>query len=288
MSQDRPRESVPKRGKLLGLAVALLAVGCGVRPDARAPETVHGEPEGVVGRPGEPAAPGPGGGVAPAPPESPARAETARAETASPGAPALGAGDSGAGGPADPAPGGASEPPPLPQGTTLLHIGDSFAGALGIELNTLLKEQGVRGVLKYQTATYIPTWASSKDLESHLSRYRPDLVMISLGANELEIPDPPARAPTIQRLVRKLGGRPCVWVLPPLWKDARPALLQVIRDNAAPCAVLDSGALVPDLPRMRDRIHPSMDARKVWAAAVVRWLRERRVPDAPGRPFEVR
>jgi len=176
----------------------------------------------------------------------------------------------------------------LPQGTTVLHIGDSFAGALGIELNALLKAQGVRGVLKYETATYIPTWASSKDLDRHLDRYRPDLVLVSLGANELEIPEPEARAPTIQRLVKRLGGRPCVWVLPPLWKGARPALLDTIRGSAAPCVILDSGALTPDLPRMRDRIHPSMDARRVWAEAVVGWLRTHRVTDAPGRPFEIR
>lgn len=164
----------------------------------------------------------------------------------------------------------------LPRGTTVLHIGDSFAGALGIELNRELEAAGVRGILKYETATYIPTWAWGKDLERYLSKYHPDLVLITLGANELEIPDPASRAPTIRHLVERLAGRPCVWVAPPLWHGARPALLDVIRASCAPCAYLDSTALVPELPRARDGIHPAMAARKAWATAVIGWLAEHR------------
>ena len=164
----------------------------------------------------------------------------------------------------------------LPSGTTVLHIGDSFAGALGIELNREFKEAGVRGILKYETATYIPTWAWGKDLEKYLSKYHPDLVLITLGANELEIADPAQRAPTIRHLVERLAGRPCVWVAPPLWHGARPALLDVIRESCAPCAYLDSGELVPELPRAKDGIHPAMAARKAWAKAVITWLGKHR------------
>lgn len=174
--------------------------------------------------------------------------------------------------------GPAIEPGPLalPKGTTVLHIGDSFAGALGIDLNREFKDAGVRGILKYETATYIPTWAWGKDLEKYLSKYHPDLVLITLGANELEIPDPAQRVPTIRHLVERLAGRPCVWVAPPLWRGARPALLDVIRDSCAPCAYLDSTELVPELARAKDGIHPAMAARKDWAKAVIRWLGEHR------------
>jgi len=180
----------------------------------------------------------------------------------------------------------AEAPVGLPTGTTVLQIGDSFAGALGIDLNRELKEAGVRGVLKYETSTYIPTWASSKDLDHYLWKFHPDLVLITLGANELEIPDPAARAPTIHRLVGRLGGRPCVWVAPPLWQGARPALLDTIRSSCAPCLYLDSSALVPELQRMRDHIHPAMQARKIWAKAVIDWLRKHRDPRG-SRPWDL-
>jgi lysophospholipase L1-like esterase len=185
-----------------------------------------------------------------------------------------------------PPPSASSPEPELPKGTTILQIGDSFAGALGIDLNRELGKHGIRGILKYKTSTYIPTWASSKELDQYLLRFRPDLVLITLGANELLIPDPTQRIPTIRRLIGRLDGRPCVWVAPPLWDGARPALIETIRTSVAPCLFLDSSALVPNLPRMRDHIHPSMGARKTWAAAVMGWLGEHRNPTG-SRPWEL-
>lgn len=176
--------------------------------------------------------------------------------------------------------------PELPAGTTVLHIGDSFAGALGIALNEQFKRHGVRGVLRYKTASFIPTWAFQENVPLMMLRYQPDLVLISLGANELEIIDPPSRAPVIRRLVQALGGRPCVWIAPPLWAGET-GLLKVIREHAAPCRYMDSTALVPNLPRAKDQIHPSMDAREPWAKVVVEWLARERCVDC-GRPWELK
>lgn len=173
----------------------------------------------------------------------------------------------------------AALPPPLPSGTTVLHIGDSFAGALGYELERELEVHGVDAILKYEKSTYIPTWAWKRELADYLGRYAPDLVLITLGANELGIGNPAQRAENVQRLVQRLEGRPCVWVGIPLWQGARPDLMEVIRDNCGPCVFLDSHALLPDLERARDRIHPSLAARSRWAQAVVAWLTERRNPD---------
>lgn len=172
----------------------------------------------------------------------------------------------------------AEEPEP-PQGATVLHIGDSFAGALGIELNRRFKEHGVRGILRFETSSYIPTWASEPKLASYLTRYDPDLVLVTLGANELQVVDPTIRIRTIEKLVKRLGGRPCVWVGVPLWQGARGALLDVIRDHCAPCVYMDSNRLFPDMPRARDGIHPSMPAREEWSRRVLDWLSAHRGAD---------
>jgi lysophospholipase L1-like esterase len=168
--------------------------------------------------------------------------------------------------------------PPLPEKTTVLHVGDSFAGALGIALNDELKQSGVRGVLKYKTASYLPTWAWEPDLELHLANYHPDLVIVTLGANELEVEDPTIRIKPIRRIVERIGDRPCVWVGIPLWEGARGLLLDVIKANVAPCVYLDSSALYPDMPRARDKIHPNTAARVEWAKRVALWLAKHRKP----------
>jgi lysophospholipase L1-like esterase len=174
----------------------------------------------------------------------------------------------------------------LPPGTRVLQVGDSFADALGKELGKLLKQAGLRTLLETKTPSYIGDWAYGPVLPKALSRFDPDLVLVTLGANELEIPEPAQRVVPIQRLVKLLGDRPCVWILPPLWKQDT-GLIQVIKDNAKPCQVLDSSALVEGLPRGRDHIHPSTEGRLIWATAVLDWLKQARDP-AGARPWSLR
>jgi len=182
--------------------------------------------------------------------------------------------------------GGPAPGPELPKGTKVLHIGDSFGGALGIELNKVLTNAGVKSRLEFETSTYIPTWAYSKKLPSLLQSFNPDLVLISLGANELENPEPEKRAPLIKRLVASLGGRACVWVAPVLWDGAKNQLLDVIAANSSPCVYLDSNRIVKKMPRAGDKIHPSMQARPDWALVTARWLAYHR-RQSSGRPWEI-
>jgi hypothetical protein len=181
-----------------------------------------------------------------------------------------------------------SSAPPidLPRGTLVLHVGDSFAGALGVPLGRRLKAMGLRSVLEFRTSSYVPTWASGTELPGYVARYNPDLVIVTLGANEFDLQNPAQRAGAVRRLVRELGGRPCVWVTPPRWKQDT-GILSVIRQNVKPCRFLDSDTVVHDLERKRDGIHPSDAAREVWADAVLAWLvRERRGEGE--RPLELR
>jgi hypothetical protein len=174
----------------------------------------------------------------------------------------------------------------FPKETLILHIGDSFAGSLGLPLGKRFKAAGMRTVLEFETPSYIPTWASGKELPQYIVKYSPSLVIITLGANEVELTNPEQRAGAIQRLVGKLGGRPCVWVIPPLWKPDT-GIFNVIRQNAAPCRILESDSIVTNLTRQRDKIHPNDPAREVWADAVLAWLARERA-GTPERPWELR
>jgi lysophospholipase L1-like esterase len=174
----------------------------------------------------------------------------------------------------------------LPKGTLVLQVGDSFAGSLGVPLGERLRSRGLRSVLKFQTSSYVPTWASGTELPEYVSHYNPDLVLITLGANEFELSAPDTRAGAVRRLVQRLGGRPCVWITPPRWKQDS-GILAVIQANSKPCRFLDSDTVVHDLARKPDKIHPSDAAREVWADAVLAWLTRERKADG-ARPWELR
>jgi lysophospholipase L1-like esterase len=166
-----------------------------------------------------------------------------------------------------------------PQGTTVLHLGDSFAGALGIALRKELESHNVKHALHFKTASFIPNWAAHAKVPLWLLRYKPDLVLITLGANELSIQDPGQRAGAIRRMVKVVAGHPCVWIVPPLWAEEN-GLTGVIAENCSPCRVMDTNALIAHMPRERDGIHPSTQARQDWAKLVVAWLAAERVGDA--------
>ena len=167
----------------------------------------------------------------------------------------------------------------LPKGTRVLQIGDSFADALGGNLGKLLRAAEVKSNLEFETPSYIPNWSYSAKLRNLIANYQPDLVLITLGANEIEIPHPDERVKPIKHLVSVLGGRPCVWIAPPLWKPDT-GLLKVLSENVAPCRYLDSNLYVHDLPRAHDKIHPSLEGREIWAKVVFDWLVKERAGTA--------
>lgn len=169
---------------------------------------------------------------------------------------------------------------PLPEGTKVLHVGDSFAGALGLPLGARFEAAGVKSVLKHTDASYLTTWAWEGDLQKYLWKYNPDLVIVTLGANELEIVEPEQRERTVKKIIETIGARPCLWVAIPLWKGKQNGLMDVIERSVGACTFMDTNKLmdVAKMPRIKDGIHPTSQARADWADLVVDWLETHRDP----------
>ncbi len=160
-------------------------------------------------------------------------------------------------------------------GTRVVHVGDSFVQAgLAQALRVRLRELGARYSVLSRTSAYTTTFVHDDELGALLSP-KPDLVLVTLGANEFESPAPSAHAPAIRALVKRIGASPCVWVAPVSWKKDT-GILDVVRANVAPCVYFDSDALVGDVPRQRDHIHPSAEGGARWADALFRWLIDHR------------
>lgn len=178
-------------------------------------------------------------------------------------------------------------PPPLPRGTKVLVIGDSMAQALGMSLNRRFKDRGIHAYMAAKAGTFLPDFAGPKmKLRFPLAYHDPDLVVVSLGGNDTGVIDPNLRVWAVERLVEKIGDRPCIWVATPLWPGVEnTGILEVIRKHCAPCKYVDTNALIPDMDRI-DGIHPTWPERERWADLMIRWLLHNRVPDAE-RPFEL-
>ncbi len=160
---------------------------------------------------------------------------------------------------------------PRVSGTAVLHIGDSFAVAgFAQALRPRMQALGVRYEVRAETSSFTTSWAGK--MEKVVADTQPDLVIINLGANEVSNTDPTTHAPHVRRIVKAIGGRPCVWVSPPLWRKDT-GITEVIRENSAPCRFFDSDALVKrPIPRQSDHIHPNEAGGAIWAEAFWSWL----------------
>jgi hypothetical protein len=166
----------------------------------------------------------------------------------------------------------------------VLHIGDSFALAgFSQALRPKMKALHVRYEVRSEQSSYTVSWAPKMELL--LANTQPDLVIINLGANEVANIDPPAHGPAVRRISQLIGDRPCVWVSPPLWRKDT-GIIDVIRENSAPCRFFDSDALVPGpIPRQADKIHPNEKGGQLWADAFWDWLHAERAPADETQPM---
>ncbi|MRG96014.1 SGNH/GDSL hydrolase family protein [Polyangium spumosum] len=166
--------------------------------------------------------------------------------------------------------------PPIEGRTVVLHIGDSFLMAgFSQALRPRMKAVGAYYEVRSEQASYTTSWHLK--LAKLVGDYHPDLVIINLGANEVSLTDPEARADAVERLVKIVADRPCVWVSPPLWRKDT-GIIEVFRKHTSPCRFFDSDAVAGPISRQPDGIHPDAAGGAAWAEAFFKWLLAERAP----------
>jgi hypothetical protein len=189
--------------------------------------------------------------------------------------------------PSPPVPEPLPEPEPVPpprEGTVVLHVGDSFVHAgLSQRLRELFEPLGVRYEARAKPSTITLDWA--KRLPSDIAQTRPDLVIITLGANEIGSKYLAIQGRAITRMVRAIGDRPCVWTTPPLWMEES-GFFDTIAANVSPCRFFETDRHVGTFLPRRDDVHPTMEGGALWAEKLFEWLLAGRTGDAE-RPWHL-
>jgi hypothetical protein len=158
---------------------------------------------------------------------------------------------------------------PAAQAERILHIGDSMVPLVANYLRPLVRADGRNYWVESRESSSTLSWASERLLQEAMYKFDPQVILISLGSNELFDPDPERRAPAIRQLVQDTRGRVCLWIGPPAWKKDR-GFIRVLRANLGHCRYFDSLHLM--LPRMEDGRHPNWTGGYRWASAVWRSL----------------
>jgi lysophospholipase L1-like esterase len=144
-------------------------------------------------------------------------------------------------------------------------------GGLTKALEAHFKPLGSKFARDWQTSVSIQTYARDKHFAELLAKHNPDLVIITLGANDILAPFPKSLGSFVQAIAKKTAGRECWWLPPAPWKAAEsfgPAFIQMLKDNAAPCKVYDASSLT--ITRGPDGIHPTDRGGVTWADGFVK------------------
>lgn len=154
----------------------------------------------------------------------------------------------------------------------VLHLGDStvgFAGGLTKALRPMFVDAGIKYYSDSYTAAGIQSYDDDKEkrLQVLIKAFKPDMIIINMGMNNLTVPHPEVLVGHIQSLVKKIIGedpkRLCYWIGPPSWKPDRKLLIPVLEEHTPPCIFFNSSNLL--LERQKDKVHPTDKGGQVWA-----------------------
>lgn len=150
--------------------------------------------------------------------------------------------------------------------TRVLQTGDSMVGG---GLSLALRPKFVGAGMKYfrdviESGT-IHEFAQNDHLPKLIERTKPDLILLTLGANHIPNSVDPDKelGPYLPKLLKRVANIDCYWIAPPIWKPKQAKFNEWLRDHVAPCRFYDGSHL--DIPRRPDKIHPNEKGGEIWA-----------------------
>lgn len=234
---------------LVGISALTVAVLASRREPIPARAAVAPAATSVPSKPApEPVASGVAPSPAPPPPDAPSAAE---ASEASP----------------DPAPRLS-----WPTGAKyVLHVGDTSLGfeqGLALEMKTRFEAAGVRYEAVTEIDSGLHTFATSKKLAELLRSKKPDVVLLTLGMNNLTVARPEDYEADVRSIVAQVGDRPCWWIGPLSIGRPEHGLIAMLARSTAPCGWMSSYDLA--IERQPDHLHPTQPGASHWADAI--WI----------------
>lgn len=163
----------------------------------------------------------------------------------------------------------------IEKGTTILLVGDSLAVGMRNEVKYQSKLSGFNAVVHARGGTSTHQWLTL--ITSDVKKYRPSLVLISLGTNDSARNfDSTKRSTAVYRSMSTLAGSTgarVVWIGPPTLPQSlsnsskvKDAIKQTMTDN-----YFDSGML--EIARSHDKIHPTTAGYTFWTRSLWKWLK---------------
>jgi lysophospholipase L1-like esterase len=191
---------------------------------------------------------------------------------------------------APPAPAPPAPPPPAGFSSktyrAVLQTGDSMVGGgLCRALQPRFTAEGTKFIRDVWESGSIEDFADSDRLPKLLAKHDPDLVLLTMGANDVGGNVTDYLGKKIDKIVaitQKRGPRDCIWLGPPKWRVNGKPVVEMIKAHVAPCTFFDASDI--EMQRKPDKVHPDEKGGDQWAVAFWHFLRG---PEADAGTFDI-
>lgn len=155
----------------------------------------------------------------------------------------------------------------------ILMLGESMFEGLYLALLPYSKKNKhfLKCIIWYGSST--KDWGARNDTITKLiEKYKPTLVMMSVGANELFIRDIiETRDVYMQNIAKQLQPHNYLWIGPPNWKKGT-GINDLILKYVPSAQYYESRKL--KYQRAKDGAHPTRASSRMWADSIARWIME--------------
>ncbi len=168
----------------------------------------------------------------------------------------------------------------------VLLFGDSMIEWIRFRLARWLKEINHDLYVVIWPSSNLIWWAQSDTLLYLIQTIKPKYILVSVGGNELFIPQIDKRKPYLEKILKVIGDIPYLWIGPPNWAEDT-GINDLIARAVGPGRFFASRRLKYD--RLEDGAHPSPQSSYAWADSIAVYLRDSALvplylPSAPPEP----
>ena len=157
----------------------------------------------------------------------------------------------------------------------VLFIGDSMTGWLAMRLQAYGELNGFEVAAVYQDGATVQKWAGIDRLDKTLEEFDADLVVMSLGGNNLFETYPEKRlGEHVDRILEKIGDREYIWFGPIHWpyKKGGEIVVEWLKNRIGEDRYFDTFNL--EIERQgKTNMHPTMKGSRILIDHFVDWLR---------------
>jgi len=153
----------------------------------------------------------------------------------------------------------------------ILLTGDSMVEGLMYAFKDYAIENGhdLFPAIWYSSSTLV--WGQSEQLKKLIDFYKPTIVFLALGSNELFIRNIiEDRAQYVDNILKQLGDTKILWIGPPNWKPDT-GINELIEKKLGKKRFFLSKNL--QLARSSDGAHPTREASRIWADTLFHWVK---------------